>query len=114
MADATINGTITETGVIDFKIDVIWTNGGNIPINVTFTSEPQTVSIDEIGAADATAVYGAAGAIVIKGYTGVANVYSITGQLVKSVAVDGDANIDVVAGIYVVRTGNNTAKVVVK
>ena len=114
MADATINGTITEAGVVDFKIDVVWTNGGNVPINVTFTSEPQTVSIDEIGAADATAVYGTAGAIAIKGYTGVANVYSITGQLVKSVAVDGDANIDVVAGIYVVRTGNNTAKVVVK
>lgn len=38
MADVTLNGTADEAGNANMNIDVIWTNGGNVPINVTFTS----------------------------------------------------------------------------
>ena len=72
-ADVTLSGTITGNEV-DFKIDVIWTgDGGNMPIDVTFTSGKLS-SVEGINAA-AAAVYGTTGAIAINGYTGMAQVY---------------------------------------
>ena len=114
VADVTLNGTINEAGDIDFTIDVLWTNTGGepVPINVTFTSE-QTSSVESIGV-DSTAIYGTTGAIAINGYTGTAQVYGITGQLLKSVPVDGNALIDIDGGIYIVRVNGNAAKVLVK
>lgn len=110
-ADVTLSGTITDNEV-DFKIDVIWTNGGNIPIDVTFTSGKLS-SVEGINAA-AAAVYGTTGAIAINGYTGMAQVYNMGGQLVASRIVDGDATIDVTAGIYIVRIDGTNVKVIVK
>lgn len=114
VADVTLNGTINEAGDIDFTIDVLWTNTGGepVPINVTFTSE-QTSSVENVGV-DGTAIYGTTGAIAINGYTGTAQVYGITGQLLKSVPVDGNALIDIDGGIYIVRVNGNAAKVLVK
>ena len=114
VADVTLNGTINEAGDIDFTIDVLWTNTGGepVPINVTFTSEP-TSSVENVGV-DGTAIYGTTGAIAINGYTGTAQVYGITGQLLKSVPVDGNALIDIDGGIYIVRVNGNAAKVLVK
>ena len=114
VADVTLNGTINEAGDIDFTIDVLWTNTGSepVPINVTFTSEP-TSSVENVGV-DGTAIYGTTGAIAINGYTGTAQVYGITGQLLKSVPVDGNALIDIDGGIYIVRVNGNAAKVLVK
>ena len=110
-ADVTLSGTITDNEV-DFKIDVIWTNGGNIPIDVTFTSGKLS-SVEGINAATA-AVYGTTGAIAINGYTGMAQVYNMGGTLVASRIVDGDATIDVTAGIYIVRIDGTNVKVIVK
>ena len=110
-ADVTLSGTITDNEV-DFKIDVIWTNGGNIPIDVTFTSGKLS-SVEGINAA-AAAVYGTTGAIAINGYTGMAQVYNMGGTLVASRIVDGDATIDVTAGIYIVRIDGTNVKVIVK
>lgn len=110
-ADVTLSGTITGNEV-DFKIDVIWTNGDNIPIDVTFTSGKLS-SVEGINAATA-AVYGTTGAIAINGYTGNAQVYNMGGQLVASRIVDGDATIDVTAGIYIVRIDGTNVKVIVK
>lgn len=110
-ADVTLSGTITDNEV-DFKIDVIWTNGGDKPIDVTFTSGKLS-SVEGINAATA-AVYGTTGAIAINGYTGMAQVYNMGGQLVASRIVDGDATIDVTAGIYIVRIDGTNVKVIVK
>ena len=110
-ADAKLSGTITGD-VVDFKIDVVWTNGGNIPINVTFTSGKLS-SVEGINAATA-AVYGTTGAIAINGYTGMAQVYNMGGTLVASRIVDGNATIDVTAGIYIVRIDGTNVKVIVK
>lgn len=111
-ADVTLSGTITDNEV-DFKIDVIWTgDGGNRPIDVTFTSGKLS-SVEGINAA-AAAVYGTTGAIAINGYTGMAQVYNMGGTLVASRIVDGDATIDVTAGIYIVRIDGTNVKVIVK
>lgn len=111
-ADATLSGTIIGD-VVDFKIDVVWTgDGGNMPIDVTFTSGKLS-SVEGINAATA-AVYGTTGAIAINGYTGTAQVYNIGGQLVASRIVDGNATIDVTAGIYIVRIDGTNVKVIVK
>lgn len=111
-ADVTLSGTITGNEV-DFKIDVVWTgDGGNKPIDVTFTSGKLS-SVEGINAAT-VAVYGTTGAIAINGYTGMAQVYNMGGQLVASRIVDGDATIDVTAGIYIVRIDGTNVKVIVK
>lgn len=111
-ADATLSGTIIGD-VVDFKIDVVWTgDGGNKPIDVTFTSGKLS-SVEGINAA-AAAVYGTTGAIAINGYTGMAQVYNMGGTLVASRIVDGDATIDVTAGIYIVRIDGTNVKVIVK
>ena len=111
-ADVTLSGTITGNEV-DFKIDVVWTgDGGNRPIDVTFTSGKLS-SVEGINAATA-AVYGTTGAIAINGYTGMAQVYNMGGTLVASRIVDGDATIDVTAGIYIVRIDGTNVKVIVK
>ena len=111
IADVELNGTIDANGTVDFKIDVTWVEA-NLPINVTFTSDP-TSSVANIDA-NGTAIYGTTGAIAINGYTGTASIYGITGQLLKSVPVDGNALINIDGGIYIVRIDGTTAKVLVK
>lgn len=38
IADVTVSGTIDADNNVNMEIPVIWTNGGNIPINVTFST----------------------------------------------------------------------------
>ena len=112
-ANVDINGTISTNGNVDFKIDVLWVDN-NLPITVTFTSEKvEHVSVNDITDNSET-IYGKVGSIVIKGYTGTVNVYSITGQLLRSEAINESANIEMEAGIYIVRIADTIAKVVVK
>ena len=113
VADVTLKGTITADDVVDFTINVVWNNNGDdVPIDVTFTSGKLS-SVEGINAATA-AVYGTTGAIAINGYTGMAQVYNMGGTLVASRIVDGDATIDVTAGIYIVRIDDTNVKVIVK
>lgn len=112
-ANVDINGTISTNGNVDFKIDVLWVDN-NLPITVTFTSEKvEHVSVNDITDNSET-IYGKVGSIVIKGYTGTVNVYGITGQLLRSEAINESANIEMEAGIYIVRIADTIAKVVVK
>lgn len=110
-ADIELNGTIDANGIVDFKIDVMWLEA-ETPIYVTFTTN-SLASVEGINAATA-AVYGTTGAIAINGYTGMAQVYNMGGTLVASRIVDGDATIDVTAGIYIVRIDGTNVKVIVK
>ncbi len=63
---------------------------------------------------DAVTVYGMAGAAAIDGYSGVVEVYTADGRLVKSVMVDGNAEIALDGGLYIVRAGGEAYKVFVK
>lgn len=110
-ADIELNGTIDANGIVDFKIDVMWLEAST-PIYVTFTTN-SLASVEGIAAAT-TAVYGTTGAIAINGYTGMAQVYNIGGQLVATRTIDGNATIDATAGIYIVRIDGTNVKVIVK
>ena len=112
-ANVDINGTISADGKIDFKIDVLWVDN-NLPITVTFTSDKvEHVSVNNINDNIGT-IYGNTGSIAINGYTGTVNVYSITGQLLRSETISENANIEMETGIYIVRIADTISKVVVK
>lgn len=81
--------------------------------NIVFTTDDASSSVNDVEASGA-AVRGAEGAIVVEGFEGRVNVYTVDGRLAASAQVDGEATITVAAGLYVVRTGEKAVKVVVK
>lgn len=81
--------------------------------NIVFTTDDSSSSVNDVEASGA-AVRGAEGAIVVEGFAGRVNVYTVDGRLAASAQVDGEATITVAAGLYVVRTGEKAVKVVVK
>lgn len=81
--------------------------------NIVFTTDDSSSSVNDVEASGA-AVRGAEGAIVVEGFAGRVNVYTVDGRLAASAQVDGEATITVTAGLYVVRTGEKAVKVVVK
>ena len=105
-----VEGTIDANNICDFKIDVDWKG---VPINVTFTTNEIPAGVEGING-DAVAVYGVAGAVSVNGYNGVVEVYAADGRLVKSVMVDGNAEISLNGGLYIVRAGSEAYKVFVK
>lgn len=81
--------------------------------NIVFTTDDSSSSVNDVEA-NGAAVRGAEGAIVVEGFAGRVNVYTVDGRLAASAQVDGEATITVAAGLYVVRTGEKAVKVVVK
>lgn len=81
--------------------------------NIVFTTDDSSSSVNNVEASSA-AVRGAEGAIVVEGFAGRVNVYTVDGRLVASAQIDGEATITVAAGLYVVRTGEKAVRVVVK
>lgn len=118
-ADVELNGTIDVNGICDFKIDVLWNSMEGhqmetpVPINVTFTTNEIPAGIEGVSG-DAVAVYGVVGAVSVNSYNGVVEVYAADGRLVKSVMVDGNAEISLNGGLYIVRAGSEAYKVFVK
>lgn len=118
-ADVELNGTIDANGICYFKIDVLWNSmmgqpmESPKPINVTFTTNEIPAGVEGING-DAVAVYGVAGAVAVSGCNGTVNVYAADGRLVKSVMVDGNAEIALDGGLYIVRANGNAYKVFVK
>lgn len=118
-ADVELNGTIDVNGICDFKIDVLWNSmmgqpmESPMPINVTFTTNEIPAGVEGING-DAVAVYGMAGAVAVSGCSGAIEVYTADGRLVKSVMVDGNAEIALDGGLYIVRANGNAYKVFVK
>ena len=80
---------------------------------VGFTTNQVSSSVNDVEASGA-AVCGAEGAIVVEGFAGRVNVYTVDGRLAASAQIDGEATITVAAGLYVVRAGEKAVKVVVK
>ena len=118
-ADVELNGTIDVNGICDFKIDVLWNSMAGkpmespMPINVTFTTNEIPAGVEGVNG-DAVTVYGVAGAAAVSGYSGAIEVYTADGRLVKSVMVDGNAEIALDGGLYIVRAGGEAYKVFVK
>jgi hypothetical protein len=81
--------------------------------NIVFTTDDSSLSVNDVEASGA-AVRGAEGAIVVEGFAGRVNVYTVDGRLAASAQIDGEATITVAAGLYVVRAGEKAVKVVVK
>ena len=81
--------------------------------NIVFTTDDSSSSVNDVEASGA-AVRGAEGAIVVEGFAGRVNVYTVDGRLAASAQVDGEATLTVAAGLYVVRAGEKAVKVVVK
>lgn len=81
--------------------------------NIVFTTDDSSSSVNDVEA-NGAAVRGAEGAIVVEGFAGRVNVYTVDGRLAASAQVDGEATITVAAGLYVVRAGEKAVKVVVK
>ena len=105
-----LNGEIDANNSCDFTINVTW---NKLPIVVTFTSEEKTSGVEGISG-ESVAVYGMAGAVAVSGYNGAIEVYTADGRLVKSVMVDGNAEIALDGGLYIVRAGGEAYKVFVK
>lgn len=81
--------------------------------NIVFTTDDASSSVNDVEA-NGAAVRGAEGAIVVEGFAGRVNVYTVDGRLAVSAQIDGEATITVAAGLYVVRVGEKAVKVVVK
>ena len=81
--------------------------------NIVFTTDDSSSSVNDVEASGA-AVRGAEGAIVVEGFAGRVNVYTVDGRLAASAQIDGEATITVAVGLYVVRAGEKAVKVVVK
>ena len=81
--------------------------------NIVFTTDDASSSVNDVEASGA-AVRGAEGAIVVEGFAGRVNVYTVDGRLAALAQIDGEATITVAAGLYVVRAGEKAVKVVVK
>ena len=120
MCDVEIAGTEQANGYITMQITVKWypsypDKTSSTPINVTFEGwrEGSGSAIEDPVAEDEVKVYSTSGAVVVNGYTGIVQVYNVTGSLVKNVQVDGYSTIDLRDGIYFVRTGKKAHKVIV-
>lgn len=111
-ASASLTGTIDASGNCDFAINVLWKES-NLPINVTFTTNEIPAGVAGVNG-DAVTVYGMAGAVAVSGCNGAVEVYAADGRLVKSVMVDGNAEIALDGGLYIVRAGGEAYKVFVK
>ena len=81
--------------------------------NIVFTTDDSSSSVNDVEA-NGAAVRGAEGAIVVEGFAGRVNVYTVDGRLAASAQIDGEATITVAAGLYVVRAGEKAVKVIVK
>lgn len=81
--------------------------------NIVFTTDDSSSSVNDVEA-NGAAVRGAEGAIVVEGFAGRVNVYTVDGRLAASAQIDGEATITVAAGLCVVRAGEKAVKVVVK
>lgn len=81
--------------------------------NIVFTTGDVSSSVNDVEA-NGAAVRGAEGSIVVEGFAGRVNVYTVDGRLAASAQIDGEATITVAAGLYVVRAGEKAVKVVVK
>lgn len=81
--------------------------------NIVYTTVDVSASVGSVEAAEATVV-GGEGVILVGGFEGRVDVYTVDGSKVATATANGEAQIKLAAGLYVVRAGERVAKVVVK
>ncbi|MDE6449345.1 MAG: T9SS type A sorting domain-containing protein [Muribaculaceae bacterium] len=81
--------------------------------NIRLVEKTTSTGIDEIGADSPTTVTTLPGAITVTG-NGPVSIYTVTGQAVTSITVNGSAVIDLPAGLYIVSTPSCTVKAIVR
>lgn len=119
-ASVDISGTRLYDGTMTLTIDVTWymawpiTDSSTMPISVSFTGKERENGGVAGLESDAVNVYGVAGAVKIDGFSGVAEVYSVDGRLVKAQTVGDGSQIDLASGLYIVRTAGKSVKVAVR
>ncbi|MBR2476021.1 MAG: T9SS type A sorting domain-containing protein [Bacteroidaceae bacterium] len=96
---------------ITYDAEYTFTVTSDISLEAWFESVPYGV---EDADAEAVQVYATDGVIYINGYEGEVKVVNAAGQVVKDVMVNGAEQLNVNAGLYMVVTGNQVTKVVVK
>lgn len=96
-----------------FEVAFSFTNADGTVTKVVATPEPATSSVAAINGETAS-VAAAEGAVRISNYNGDAAVYTTDGRLAATATVNGTAEINLAAGLYIVRTGNAATKVIVK
>lgn len=78
-------------------------------------SAAQYSGVEAVSTENAVAIYAAAGAVAVSSPAPVAvEVFNMSGMRVASATVNGEASVPVAPGIYIVRAGSATAKVVVR
>lgn len=115
VGDETVKMTVTGTIAADgtFEIHFSYVNAANQTVLVVLTPDAKTSGVVDAKAV-AAVVSASNGKISVVSYTGNVEVYTIDGRLVANEACQLAADIDVPNGLYIVRTGNKTTKVVVK
>ena len=114
-ASATINGTETEAGALNVTIGVTWhAEGMDIPFNVTFKGTKSGSGAVSLVKASKAKAFGTVGAINVANCNGTVKAYTLNGSLAMSQTVNGNATINMPAGIYLVVMDGTACRVVVK
>lgn len=108
-ATVAIQGIANEN---DFLYSYSVTLNGETRI-LTFTNNRALSGVESVEGLSEKVV-AKAGSIEVCGINGNVNVYAVDGRLVKSVAVNGEATIELANGLYIVRTPKTATKVLVK
>lgn len=108
-ATVAIQGIANEN---DFLYSYSVTLNGETRI-LTFTNNRALSGVESVEGLSEKVV-AKAGSIEVCGVNGSVNVYAVDGRLVKSVAVNGEATIELANGLYIVRTPKTATKVLVK
>ncbi|MGM9841216.1 MAG: hypothetical protein ACI31D_03335 [Candidatus Limisoma sp.] len=105
-----IDMTVTYTGGNGEGYDV---DGKTSSHTYTFYFDKQTSGVASLPESLAR-VTATAGSVRISAFTGVAEVFTVDGRLVARSEIDGNGEIALAKGIYLVRTGSKTARVYVR
>ena len=118
-AKVNVTGTESADHKIDLAIVVGWYAAypdmtvNIVPINVTFEGT-LSAGVNEIVAPAAAKIVGTAGAIEVANCNGRVAVYTVDGRKVVDQHVNGQTTVNIANGLYIVRAGNTSAKVIVK
>ncbi len=103
----------TRAGQYELAFDLPQALASDPTYRIVFTTDEVSSSVADLDA-DHFAARGIDGAIAVSGFSGNVNVYTVDGRLVATANVNTAAELPMAKGLYVVRAGNNSAKVIVK